>query len=254
MLLRHVGTFLRQISFALLVGLGLCGTGHAALYTTAYGTALSDPSDCDDCSQGPFAFGAGQSLTFFGGSYAGLYVGSNGYITLGTPASSFTSVPLDTQTVAPMIAGLFSDLDSRSDATSQVYVNTATPGQIVVTWVGMGYYDQDYSGRSTFQLVIRSDQMPVPSGEGQIGFFYGDVAGTRIASAGFGDGLAASNPGEVAFYSGPASALSNNAPRWYNLSGGVPQPISVPTLNAWALMLLALAAAAIGLRRLRRPV
>lgn len=146
---------------------------QAALYDANpanFGAVLAGPSNCDDCFDGPFAFGAGHSINFFGTTYTDLYVSSNGYVTFGAGASSFSPVPLDQQAIRPMIAAVFSDLDSRTDATSEVFVNTSTPGQIVVTWFGMGHWSQIYTGRSTFQLVIRSDQLTVPGGKGRSAF------------------------------------------------------------------------------------
>lgn len=239
---------IRHALFALFLSFGLIQGALAALFISSpsdFGTVLSDESNCDDCSSGPYFFGAGHDLEFFGNTYDALYVSSNGYVTFGGGHSAYSSQPLDTQSIAPMIAGLFTDLDSSSDADSQVFVNTSVPGQIVVTWYRMGIWPQLYSGRATFQLVIRSDQSPIPSGEGQIGFFYDAVTFDRNASAGFGDGLSDVNPGEVAFHTqAPASDLNNAAPRWYNLSGGVPVTpptiavTPVPTLSQWAMILL----------------
>jgi IPTL-CTERM motif/Nidogen-like len=209
-----------------------------------WGALQGTSSNCDDCFDGPIAFnGVGQTLNFFGTVYGNLYVGSNGYVTFGAGASSFSPSPLNVQTVGPMIAGLFTDLDSRNDAASNVYVNTSTPGQILVTWEGLGHFSEDYTVRSTFQLVIRSDQFAVPGGEGQIGFFYSTITDGANASAGFGDGLAASNPGEQAFYNGAATGLNNSQARWFNFSGGVPTNINhthvaIPTLSEWGMITL----------------
>lgn len=225
----------------------------AALYTATFGTLQPTSSDCDDCFDGPVSFGAGQDLLFFGTTYGDLFVGSNGYVTFGGGASVFSSSPLDTQTVGPMIAGEFTDLDSRTDASSNVYVNDLTPGQLIVTWEGMGHFSTDYSVRSTFQLVIRSDQFAVPVGEGQIGFFFDVITDGNTASAGFGDGLAAINPGEVSIYSGPASVFSDHAPLWFNLTGGVPNGATeIPTLSEWGVILLTGMLALAGWRILRR--
>ena len=168
-------------------------------------------------------FGTDHTLSYFGTTYSGFYVSTNGYVTLGNGTSAFSSMPLDTQTIGPMIAGLFSDIDTRFDSASQVHLNTATPGQVIVTWSQVGRFSANYTERATFQLVIRSDQFVLPAGEGQVGFFYDSVEGSQTVSAGFGDGLAAVNPGEVAFYSGAASGLNNNAPRWYRLGATVVQ-------------------------------
>lgn len=238
----------------LLLALIVPAIAHAQLFIANpanFGSVLPNSSNCDDCFDGPIAFpGAGQSLNFFGTTYPDLFVGSNGYVTFGAGATSFTSQPLNTQTVGPMIAGLFTDLDSRNDAASQVFVNTATPGQIVVTWVDMGHFAQNYAVRSTFQLVIRSDQFAVPTGEGRVGFFYASITDANTSSAGFGDGLAAINPGEVSFFSGPGTGLSNSVPRWFNISGGVPvistPPALIPTGSPAGLALLALLLASMG--------
>ena len=228
-------------------------SSQAALYTNSYGTNAGanpgEPSDCDDCYSGVWSFGAGHSINFFGTTYTGLYVGSNGYVTFGNGATNYTSNPLNTQTVAPMIAGSYTDLDSRDDAISNVFVNTSTPGQIIATWDRVGHYSENYSVRSLFQLVIRSDQSLIGPGEGQIGFFYGEITDPSTTSAGFGDGLSTIDPGEVAFASlVPGTQLSNNGPRWYNLENGRPDPVDVPEPGSMALLGLGLS----GLAFLRR--
>ncbi len=227
----------------------LAAPAAAALYDANpanFGTLQGSPSNCDDCYIGPVAFGGGQTITFFGTTYSDLYIGSNGYVTFGSGQTEYSPVPLDQQNLAPMIAAAFTDLDSRNDASSEVYVNNGTPGQIVATWVSMGHFSQNYGVRSTFQIVVRSSQFAVPSGEGQIGFCYGTVTDGATATAGFGDGLAAVNTGEVAFHNGALSALNNSNCRWYNLgSGGVPitptgEVRDIPTLSSMGTILLAL--------------
>lgn len=234
--------------------LAFCSGASAALYTPSFGSVLPNVSNCDDCFNGPISFGAGHSINFFGNTYSSLYVGSNGYVTFGSGATSFTTAPLDTQTVGPMIAGLFTDLDSRGDAPSQVFANTATPGQIIATWDQMGHFSMNYGVRSTFQVVIRSDEFAVAPGEGQIGFFYGSITDGSLVSAGFGDGLASVNPGEVAFASRVAgTTLSNSSPRWFNLSGGTPTEVPNGTVPIpGTLALLGVGLFALGARRVKR--
>lgn len=226
--------------FAAALCIGSVSTAQAALFTTNYGTRLSGPSNCDDCYAGPITFsGPGQSINFFGISYDSLYVGSNGYVTFGAGRVNYSSQPLDTQNIAPMIAAFYTDLDSRNDAASNVYVNTSTDGQIVTTWESMGHYNQYYGARSTFQLVIRSDQTNRPAGEGQIGFFYGNISDSSHVSAGFGDGRRESNPGEVAFASLVDGRTLANTTRFYDINAGVPvdtPPAGVPEPGSLALL------------------
>ena len=231
----------------------------AALYTSEYGDVLANVSDCDDCNNGPISFGTGHDINFFGTTYTDLFVGSNGYVTFGSGSNTYTSVPLDIQTINPMIAGLFTDLDSRNDVDSVIYANTSVPGEIIVTFIMLGHYSYDYAVRSTFQLVIRSDSLAVDPSEGQIGFFYGDISDTSVASGGFGDGLVDVNPGEVALFSlTPANEQSNAAPRWFNLDGGLPVDVDstptvpIPTLSWIGALLLAGLFAAFGLFGLGR--
>lgn len=218
--------------------IGGASTAQAGLYTSNYGTLLTGPSNCDDCYAGPIAFsGVGQSIKFFGTSYDSLYVGSNGYVTFGSGQSSFSTAPLDTQNVAPMIAAFYTDLDSRGDDASNVYVNTLTNGEIVATWEMMGHFNQNYSVRSTFQLVIRSDQASVPSDQGRIGFFYGDISDDRSVAAGFGDGLSTVNEGEVAFASFVPGTSLGNSSRFFAIDEAgvpseVPEPASLALLGA----------------------
>lgn len=220
-------------------------SANASLYTSDFGTQLADPSNCDDCFTGPFAFsGNNQSINFFGTIYSDLYVSSNGYVTFGSGETSFTSAALNTQTVAPMIAGSYTDLDSRNDAASNVYINTATAGQIIVTYQDMGHFSGNYDVRSTFQIVVRSDQFTVANGEGQIGFFYGTMTDPSRSSAGFGDGLNTINPGEVALASlVPGNTLVDLSARFFNLDGGIPvdvPPTDVPEPAGMAIFGLGL--------------
>ena len=240
---------LLQVVFAASLGLIASVPAHASLYTTSYGTRLDTLSNCDDCASDALRFsGTGQSINFFGKNYNSLYVSSNGYVTFGTPRTSFTPVPLDTQTLSPMIAALYSDLDTRSDDASNIYVNAATAGELVITWEKVGIFSVNYSQRNTFQIVVRSDQFSVPAGSGQIGVYYGDIGSTAMVSAGFGDGLESVNPGEKSFaYNVPGTTLSNSPPQFFNLDNGI--PVEVPEPASIALLGLGLAGCIAARRR-----
>jgi hypothetical protein len=237
---------------------------QAALFISdpaQFGNKLNTASSCDDCSEAITFPGSGQSINFFGTTYTGGFATSNGLVNFGsTGYDYFAGTPLDSQTDAPMIAGYWTDLVPSTDAGEGVFVNDSTPGQLVVTWNKRRYIGSS-STRSTFQIVIRSAQFSIPSGEGQIGYFYDVITDTATGTAGFGDGLAAVNPGEVGFHNGPGTDLSNAAPRWYTLGpNGVPidpsatPPVAtaIPTLSEWAMIFMASIMAMFGIRRMRR--
>ncbi|WP_323139788.1 nidogen-like domain-containing protein [Massilia phyllosphaerae] len=240
---------LLQAACAASLGLIASVPAHASLYTTSYGTQLETLSNCDDCASDALRFsGTGQSINFFGKNYNSLYVGSNGYVTFGTQRTSFTPAPLDTQTLAPMIAALYSDLDTRGDDASNIYVNAANPGELVITWEKVGIFSVNYSQRNTFQIVVRSDQFSVPAGSGQIGVYYGDIGSTAMVAAGFGDGLESVNAGEKSFaYNVPGTTLSNSPPQFFNLNNGI--PVEVPEPASIALLGLGLAGCIAARRR-----
>lgn len=239
--------------FAAILSLAVGSTAHAALFTADYGAVLTEVRNCDDCATTTrVLFGGGQFIQFFGTAYTGLYVGSNGYVTFDAPHSRFDTQPIDTQDVGPMIAGLFTDL-TNTDPDSNIYANTSTPGEIIITY-DMVTHSGDSTLRSTFQLLVRSDQKSIPAGEGQIGFFYGDIFDFNDVSAGFGDGLATIDPREVSFASGvPGTTLSNTAPLYFTLEGGgtnEPPPAGVP--EPATLMLMGLGIAMLAIRRQRQ--
>jgi len=248
-----MGTIFRTI-FTAIVALAWVPTANAGLFTNNFGTAIVDLSDCDDCATtNSILFGGGQSIKFFGATYSGLYISSNGYLTFDAPHTPFATERIDMQTVGPMIAGLFTDLDTSNDASSNVYVNTSTVGEIIVTYQMVSHAFQG-DLHSTFQLLIRSDQKFLPPDQGQLGFFYGEINGTNNVAAGFGDGLLTVNPREVSFASNsPGTTLSNSAPRYYTLEGGgnvEPPASSVP--EPASLMLTGAAIAVLAARRRRQ--
>lgn len=225
---------------------------QAALYTMNFGSVVTSVSDCDDCASGPIAFGGGQTINYFGNVYSSLYISSNGYVTFDGPHTNFAADPVDMRIDIAPVAGMVTDLSTQDDADSNIFVNTATTGQIVVTFDRV-FHSGDTDARSTFQLVIRSDQFNIPTGEGQIGFFYGDVLDPNLVSAGIGDGTADVLPGEVSFASQvPGTTLSNNDPRFYTLNntggGGPGEPGTVPEPDSVMLAAAALLAATMARR------
>jgi hypothetical protein len=178
-----------------------------------------------------------------------MFINNNGNVSFGGGVTTFTPSPLNTFTGRPMIAPYFADVDTRNPSSGLVYLNNSIPNQLIVTWDSVGYFEEQANLLNSFQLVLRGPGYSVPSGEGQIGFYYktmdwetggasggsGGFGGTE-ATAGFGDGLAPVNPGEVSIPgsqdAGISSILENNH-YWFNLSArGIPTS-TVPEPSTW---------------------
>ncbi len=96
-------------------------------------------------------------LCYFGATHTSLYVNNNGNVTFDGALSAYTPTAFPSAT-QPMIAPWWADVDTRGTATNvppenRVYWHV-TPGQIVVTWYRVGYYNSHVDLRDSFQLVI----------------------------------------------------------------------------------------------------
>lgn len=226
----------------------------AALYTNSFGSLVPGYFQNDDSSFGPQNLGF--NLNFFGTTYSNFFINNNGNVTFGADTFSYSPLPLNTQTTRPMIAPYWTDLDTRSGAANAGVYLTQTAGQDIITWNNMGYFSVNYSGIATFQLVL-NDPNNIPVGEGSIGFFYGSMGsgsdGHQV-TAGFGDGLAAINPGEISVASGYSHDVSqqvNDTHIWFNVNNGTPveaPPVPEPS----TFLLLGAGLAGIAGYRLRR--
>lgn len=244
---------------------GIAAPASAALFTTDFGSQVVGYAPNDDVTFGPVALPF--SLNYFGTEYNSVIVSNNGNVQFGTNSGSFSPSPLNTTTEIRAIAPYWTDLESRDDPLgsiapqtggSAVYVSTPTANQIVFTWDRLGYWNRDYGGRAEFQLVLNNPNAAIAPGQAAIGFYYGTIqpqAGFpgRQVTIGFGDGLAAINPGEIALFGGPSdevAAAINAGPGFYlfGLRGGVPTPTPAPA----TLALFGLGIAAAGFARARR--
>ena len=225
--------------------------GPGQYYTDVAGGGLgTEPAGYfrnDDAVFGPYNLGF--SLTYFGQSYSTFWISNNGNIQFCTTPNcaegDFTpTATLDAQTLNPMIAPYWADIDTRPLNGGNVYLRT-DPNQIVVTWDQVGYFANHTDKLASLQLVVRGPDFVVPSDEGRIGFFYkavqwetGDASGGSggfggtPASAGFGDGSSTVVPGEVSIPGSRQNGISSvvtNQHYWFQLGeGGVPQPPPLP--------------------------
>lgn len=254
----------------------------SSLYTTDFGTVVVTTGGGnaanvglatgrnDDGFRGPIDLGFTLS-NFFGNDYTQFFVNNNGNITFNQGLSAFT--PQGPQgATQPVIAPFFADVDTRGLLSGVVYVNTSIANEVIVTWDHVGYFGAHDDRLNTFQLVLRGPSFAVGAGEGQIGFFWGDMQwetgdasggtggfGGSPAAVGFGDGqqngfvLASSQRNGIA-------GVVDNQQIWFNLSSeGTPTPVTqapdptpvpaVPEPQTYALMLAGLAATAWFTRR-----
>lgn len=138
------------------------------------GTLLSTVSGCDDCNQS-------QSLSFpfpfYGTEYTSIYVGSNGYITFGTPSSEYSNLPLpSTYAPANLVAAFWEDLHPGNGGS--VYFKDYGD-YAVVQFTNVARFSGD--GTYSFQIKLHRS--------GTITFYYQDLSGTLIsATAGIQNG------------------------------------------------------------------
>jgi nidogen-like/PEP-CTERM motif-containing protein len=180
----------------------------------------------DDGYSGPVNLGF--TLNFYGQSYTQFYINNNGNVSFGAGISEYVpSGP--TGADVPVISPFFADVDTRG-ANSGVVHLAQSSNQNVVTWDHVGYYDSHDNLLDTFQLILRGPGYNVPSGEGQIGFFYTTMQWdstdtSTVAAIGFGDGAGNSQVLQGSIQPGTAALVQNHS-IWFNLDGGTITPVT----------------------------
>lgn len=205
---------------------------------------------------GYMALNLGFNFTLFGTTYSSLFINNNGNVSFGSGISAF--VPTGpTGANAPLISPWFGDVDTRAAQSGVVHYQLDTPGQLVVTWDNVGYFNSHSDLLNSFQLVLRSDDFALPNGEGQIGFFYKNMQWEQtntstVAAIGFGDGLGNGEVLEGSSTESNLNAAAANHHIWFDANLVVVPPTpGVPEPMTWVMMVggLGLAGAAMRMRR-----
>ena len=100
-------------------------------------------------------------LSLFGKTYDSIYVGTNGYITLGHSQTSFNPLGIPGYDKGPMIAAMFDDMFNREGDPGKIYVHKDTEKNIVtITWKNMKWFNDpalkqgDISDGNSFQIRL----------------------------------------------------------------------------------------------------
>lgn len=101
------------------------------------------------------ALPSGLVLPYYGSNYTSAYVNANGYMTLGTSTTGFSSTPTEFEGGPPRIAGFWTDLDQQS-GTIKVTIDSSPPS--VAPYLSVEYANvQDWGSFGfphTFSYVI----------------------------------------------------------------------------------------------------
>jgi hypothetical protein len=153
----------------------------------------------DDASTGFISLASAfpQGLTFLGRTFTGLYVNTNGSITLAAPSGAFTPTAITGATGNPIIAPFWADVDTRGGATAATpggnslgtnlvyYDQDAGTGTFTVTWDDVGYFNQRVNKLDAFQLRLTR----VGTTDFNVEFRYEDINWTTGDASGGSNGL-----------------------------------------------------------------
>ena len=159
--------------------------GPAGYGENVFSTTTKDAGNNDDGSvyvDISSVFGSG--IDFFGTTYTGLYVNSNGNISFGSAFTDYQTGDLSSETT-PLIAPFFGDVNINSGG--EIYWDLdATAGTVTITWDGVAPYSG--TGNNSFQVVLTS----TGGGDFNAEFIYETIEWTtgynQVAEAGITDG------------------------------------------------------------------
>ena len=117
---------------------------------------LTDPAgstnlDLDDDDYALVSLSSGRSVELYATSYGSFYVGSNGYITFGSPDTDYSESTTE-HFALKRVAGLFRDLDPSSAGS---IVKNELDDRVVITFIDVPEYGESTS--NTFQIELFYD-------------------------------------------------------------------------------------------------
>lgn len=137
------------------------------IWETNFGSELTQLTGTDDQIQ---HVNLDFDFPFFGASYRGIFVSTNGIITLGTPPSTLYPLANSPEQLVnsqiPLVAPFYSDMDLSQQGT--VFLNIFE-SRTVITWSGIGSFKKPLL-TFTFQVQLMED--------GRIVFGYNGIAST----------------------------------------------------------------------------
>ena len=123
-------------------------------------------------------------ISFFGTSYTGIYINTNGLITFDSPETAYTPVGIDGYS-SPAIAPFWSDVNINDGG--EIYWDLdPTAGTVTITWLDVAPYQG--TGTNSFQMVLTD----TGGGNFSVEFIYEDIQWTNgftgDATVGYTDG------------------------------------------------------------------
>jgi VCBS repeat-containing protein len=139
----------------------------------------------------------GDGLNFFGTTFSGIYINTNGNISFGNAVGQFTPSQIGSGISTPIIAPYWADVDTRGGTTTATPGGTSTgqnqiwydlddtTGVLTVTWDDVGYYSNATNPVNAFQLQL----LDRGNGDFDVVFRYEDINWTTGGASGGSGGL-----------------------------------------------------------------